>query len=108
MARHQRPRPSTALKLAIMARFAESGLGVAAFCQRESISTSSFYRWRSLRGGSSPREVVPRSPPSVTRGAAAFVDLGALSVVMQNARYLPERRDGLAVPSFAYLMASEH
>lgn len=78
MALHKRPRPTTALKLAIMARFAESGLAVAAFCRRELISTSSFYRWRSLLSGSLPREVVTRSPPSETRGAAAFVDLGTL------------------------------
>lgn len=79
MARHRRRRPDTALKLGILSRFAESGLGVAAFCQRESISPSSFYRWRSLLGDSSMRDVVPRSLPSVTRGAASFVDLGALS-----------------------------
>lgn len=78
MAQHKRPRPSTALRCAIMARFADSGLSVDAFCRRESISTSSFYRWRSLAGGSSLREVVPRSPPSVTRGAGAFVNLGTL------------------------------
>ncbi len=32
----------------------------------------------------------------------------APAAVIQNARYLPERRDGLAVPSFAYFMALEH
>ena len=75
MARHQRPRPSTALRRAIMARFAESGLSVDAFCQRESISTSSFYRWRSLLDNSSTREVVPRVS---TNKAPAFVALGTL------------------------------
>lgn len=78
MARHQRPRPSTALRRAIMARFAESGLSVAAFCQRESISTSSFYRWRSLLGEPSSREVVARSPLRASASGAAFVDLGTL------------------------------
>ena len=44
MEQRKRPRPSTALKFAIISRFTESGLGVEAFCRRESISTSSFYR----------------------------------------------------------------
>ena len=30
---------------------AGSGLSVAEFCRRESISTASFYRWRRLLGG---------------------------------------------------------
>ena len=78
MAQHKRPRPSTALKRAIMARFADSGLSVAAFCQRESISTSSFYRWRSLRDSSSTREVVPRVAANALNKATAFVELGTL------------------------------
>ena len=76
MARHQRPRPSTALRRAIMARFADSGLSIDVFCQRESISTASFYRWRSLLGEPSPREVATRS--ALRASAAAFVDLGTL------------------------------
>jgi len=31
----------------IFTRFAESGLSVQAFCERESLTPSSFYRWRS-------------------------------------------------------------
>lgn len=78
MSRHKRARLSTALRRAIMARFADSGLAVDAFCQRESISTSSFYRWRSLLGEALSREVVARSPLRATARAAAFVDLGTL------------------------------
>ena len=78
MARHQRPRPSTVQRRAIMARFADSGLSVAAFCQRESVSTASFYRWRSLLGEPSSREVVARSALRAIASAAAFVDLGTL------------------------------
>ena len=66
-----------------MARFTESGLAVAAFCRRESISTSSFYRWRSLLSGSLPREVVTRSPLRAAPGAPTFVDLGTLRGVRE-------------------------
>lgn len=60
----------------MLARYAGSGLTVAAFCQRESISTASFYRWRSVQSGAPPQSR-PRQP----RGAAntaKFVDLGSL------------------------------
>jgi len=76
--RTQRQHPSAAQKRTIMSRFAESGLGVEAFCRRESISTSSFYRWRSLLDDSSPREVVTRKALRATPRAPAFVDLGPL------------------------------
>ena len=36
---------------ALIVRQAGSGLSVADFCRRESISTASFYRWRRLLGG---------------------------------------------------------
>lgn len=75
MAQHIRPRPSAALKHAIMSRFADSGLSVEAFCQRESISTSSFYRWRSLLGDPASREVATLGAAG---RAAAFVELGTL------------------------------
>ena len=74
----KRQRPSAEMRRAIMTRFVESGLAVEAFCRRESISASSFYRWRSLLDDLSPREVVPRSPSRAARSAAAFVDLGPL------------------------------
>ena len=35
---------------AMFDRFAASGLGVEAFCEREGVSKSSFGRWRSLLG----------------------------------------------------------
>ena len=47
---------------ALIGRQAGSGLSVADFCRRESISTASFYRWRRLLGGGA--------------GAAAGVDVG--------------------------------
>ena len=33
---------------ALLWRFSASGLGVAVFCDREAVSTASFYRWRGL------------------------------------------------------------
>lgn len=62
----------------VLERFAQSGLTARAFCDREGISTASFYRWRSLLKGS---QQTPRSqkPPMVADPAAGFVDLGALS-----------------------------
>ena len=78
MEQHKRQRPSAELRRAIMARFADSRLSIEAFCQRESISTSSFYRWRPLLGNSSPHEGVARDPWHATDSAAAFVDLGTL------------------------------
>ena len=74
----KRPRPSAEMRRAVMARFTQSGLAIEAFCRHESISVSSFYRWRSLLSGSSPREVATSSSLSATGSAAAFVDLGTL------------------------------
>lgn len=78
MVQHKRQRPSTQMRRAIMGRFAKSGLAVEAFCRRESISTSSFYRWRSLLSDSSMREVATLSPMSTPGGGSGFVELGTL------------------------------
>lgn len=75
MEQRKRQRSSAGMRRAIMARYADSGLSVETFCQRESISTSSFYRWRSLHDNSSTREIVPRAAPNK---APAFVELGTL------------------------------
>lgn len=58
-----------------------SGLGVAAYCARESITVSSFRRWRRLLGAASAgtRSVVPGVVSARKSGSEpAFVDLGAL------------------------------
>ena len=58
----------------LLARFGGSGLGVEAFCRREAISESSFYRWRSALGdGREDGNDFPDAP------VPAFVDLGALA-----------------------------
>jgi hypothetical protein len=51
-----------------LARFAENGLPVKEFCQAESISTASFYRWQKELGMA---ESIPPVPPG-------FIDAGAL------------------------------
>ena len=56
---------------ALIGRQAGSGLSVADFCRRESISTASLYRWRRLLGGGL-EQALPRESTS------GFVDLGLL------------------------------
>jgi putative transposase len=55
----------------LLSRFAASGLSVAAFCRRESVSTASFQRWRRLVDGGAGGERLGETP-------AGFVDLGTL------------------------------
>lgn len=73
---------------ALLSRFARSGLGVGAFCQRESISTASFYRWRALLGkGDAGGDETRRDPGPV------FVDVGALHSVSASRPRLDLRLD---------------
>jgi hypothetical protein len=66
-----------------MLRFGEAGSTVSAFCAREGLSTSSFYRWRERldsvgdAGGAAPRSG-GRSELAVQPTAAGFIDLGHL------------------------------
>jgi hypothetical protein len=67
----------------VMLRFGEAGTTVSAFCAREGLSTSSFYRWRERldsvgdAGGAAPRRG-GRSELAVQPTAAGFIDLGHL------------------------------
>ena len=61
----------------LLARFAESGLTATGFCEREGISSKSFYRWRS-RLGRSADQPPARKKADVRNAAAGFVDLGTL------------------------------
>lgn len=71
----RRRRQSVQAWRAIVASYAQSGLSVEGYCQREGICRSSFYRWRLLLGGSAQE---PGSL-SVARAAVGFVDLGTLN-----------------------------
>lgn len=71
-----------------LSRHAASGLGVAAFCDYESVSTASFYRWRTLLAGQTT--TLANSAP-----VAGFINLGAM------------RANGTAVTDAAPGMAAE-
>jgi putative transposase len=66
----------------MMTRFAESGLTVAQFCEREGLGAASFYRWRSLLGApSAPKARLPPREPSTPKPISTpngFLDLGTL------------------------------
>ena len=59
---------------AVIARFAESGLGVEAFCAREGLSESTFRRWRSLLGEPSTQPAAPAIKPT------DFINTGTLKL----------------------------
>ena len=67
-------RRSRAQWQALLARSARSGLSVAEFCRRESVSTASFYTWRK-RLGAAVGQVPPAAAPTC---GPAFLELGAL------------------------------
>lgn len=80
MAKHR----SVEARRALLEGHAGSGLGVEAYCARESIKVSSFRRWRrQLIGAPAPRAVdrVKAPAASVRKAVPAFVDLGAFSSV---------------------------
>ena len=60
-----------------LTRHAVSGLGVAAFCGYESISTASFYRWRTLLANQT--KIVADAAPAV-----GFIELGAMRAKSAN------------------------
>ena len=59
---------------AVIARFAESGLGVEPFCTREGLSESTFRRWRSALG----EPTTQSAAPAMER--IGFVDAGTLKL----------------------------
>ena len=71
----------------LLARFAESGLSVEAFCRSESISGASFYRWRARVG-----EALTVAQPSGARGSG-FVDLGVLGALPRSLRGVEVKLD---------------
>lgn len=69
----RRARRSAAEWRQVLSRFVGSGLAVEAFCNREGISDTSFYRWRSRLGAP-----MGRSDALVNAASASFVDVGPL------------------------------
>lgn len=62
-----------------LARFAQRGLTVRAFCREESVSEFRFYHWRRrLQGPVSPCGV------DASAGGSAFVDLGTIAATDTN------------------------
>ena len=65
----------------IVARQAQSGLSVQAFCEQESIKAASFYVWRSrVRRGIRDERDQPRAPRKTRpeKATGEFIDLGSL------------------------------
>ncbi|MBP7568331.1 MAG: hypothetical protein KA795_20220 [Burkholderiaceae bacterium] len=74
----------------VMLRFGEADMTVSAFCAREGLSTSSFYRWRERLGsvGDAGGAALPRggrSQLAVRPRAAGFIDLGHLATPPRDA-----------------------
>ena len=90
MGEQRRRRLDTRSWREVMRRFGESGTTVSAFCAREGLSTSSFYRWRERlgsvgdAGGAAPRRA-GRSELAVPPSAAGFIDLGRLGEPTRDA-----------------------
>jgi hypothetical protein len=62
----------------LIARFEGSGLTAIAFCEREGVSSKSFYRWRTKLSAAGPGQAATRTAARVARPAPEFIDLGAL------------------------------
>ncbi len=75
-----RKRRSAQAWRAMVARFAQSGLTEAAFCEGEGISGKLLHRWRTKRVKAMPRAPVDKPTPVAPSPAssAGFVDLGSL------------------------------
>ena len=63
---------------AALARFAHSDMTVGAFCKRERVCLSSFYRWRSILGSNEGEPTAVEHAVAVAQRPAPFVDLGPL------------------------------
>lgn len=91
-------RRSSAEWRAVCARQASSGVSVQAFCARESINPSSFYRWRALSGAAqAPGDVTAGEVARVQplRAPAEFVELGALGTSRSHIELRLDLGEGL-------------
>ena len=83
-----------------LARHASSGQSIDAFCQSESVSSASFYGWRSrLRaqdaGAPADRQALPGASPFINLGAIHAT--GSASAAAQHPAAPPARQSGLEV-----------
>jgi transposase-like protein len=70
----------------LVARQAQSGLSVAAFCQRESISPCSLYSWRKRLRPVDGTDVRGATVSVVQEPAPEFIDLGPLGERSESSR----------------------
>jgi len=90
MGEQRRRRLDTRSWREVMLRFGEAGTTVSAFCAREGLSASSFYRWRERLDsvgharGAAPRRA-GRSELAVQPRAAGFIELGHLAAPPRDA-----------------------
>ena len=63
---------------AVLGRFSHSDMTVGAFCERERVCLSSFYRWRSILGSNGGEPTAVDRATTVVQRPAHFVDLGSL------------------------------
>lgn len=90
MGEQRRRRLDTRSWREVMLRFGEADMTVSAFCAREGLSTSSFYRWRERLGsvGDAGGAALPRggrSQLAVRPRVAGFIDLGHLATPPRDA-----------------------
>ena len=78
MERKERRRLSASAWRATLSRFTQSDVTVGAFCKRERICQSSFYRWRSILGASEAQSTQNNEVAAVAQRPVSFVDLGTL------------------------------
>jgi transposase-like protein len=97
-----RPRRSEGAWREIVERHEQSGLTVAAFCQREGIKSASLYGWRSrLREGVDGKPAALTAAKATKRSKAveapAFIDLGSLGSIGSRFEIRLELGHGVAL-----------
>lgn len=78
MKQTRRPRLGAQGWREVLDRFAKGGMSAVAFCEREGLSSKSFYRWRDRLDGQPNQRRVARAESSGPRTSPGFIDLGAL------------------------------
>jgi putative transposase len=78
MKQTRRPRLGAQGWREVLDQFAKSGMSAVAFCEREGLSSKSFYRWRDRLDGLPNQHRAARAEPSGPSPSPGFIDLGAL------------------------------